>query len=217
MGPDILITILLFLPGFLLGIVFHEAAHAWMANRLGDPTAKMLGRLTLNPVRHIDPVGTILLPLMLLFFSRGSMMFGYARPVPVTAENFKNRRLDPLWVSLAGPAANLAVAVLFIGCGWAFRQLGWLDNPGLRQVLMAGLNINVILATFNLIPLPPLDGSEILTALLPGPWAYRYQRLAPYSFVILTALFFTGMLQYLMIPISLLVRVLLAPFGNPFV
>jgi Zn-dependent protease len=210
------LNILLFIPGFLLGIVFHEAAHAWMANKLGDPTARMLGRLSLNPMKHIDPMGTVLMPLMLLFFSGGRMVFGYARPTPITGENFKNPRLDHLWVALAGPGANVLVAILLILAGWGGRYMGWLDNSGLRRVLEAGLNINIMLAAFNLIPLPPLDGSEILTAVLPGPWAYRYQRLAPYSFLILTGLFFTGLFRVFMVPISMFIQLLLAPFGNPF-
>ncbi len=216
MNQDLVVSLLLAIPGFLLAIVCHETAHAWMANRLGDPTARMLGRLSLNPMRHIDPWGTVILPLMLLVFSQGSMIFGYARPVPITSQNFRNPRRDGLLVALAGPVANVLVAILILLAAWAGQALGLLADAGTRRVLEAGLNINLVLAAFNLLPIPPLDGSEVLTALLPGPWAYAYQRLAPYGFLILMGLYLTGLLQFFMIPIYVLLQLLLAPFGNPF-
>lgn len=216
MGLDVMVQILIFMPGFLLGIVVHEFSHAWMANRLGDPTARMLGRISLNPLRHLELWGTVLLPLFLLVVSHGSMVFGYAKPVLVTRENFRFPRRDSLLVSLAGPGANLLLAVCLILAAWGARQSGWLENPGLRQVLAAALSINVMLAAFNLLPLPPLDGAEIITALLPGRWAYAYSRLTPYSFLILMLLFATGTLRFLMGPISLLIQILLSPLGNPF-
>jgi Zn-dependent protease len=217
MGSQLLLQIVIFIPGLLLGIVLHEVAHGWVANRLGDPTARMLGRLSLNPMRHLDLWGTIILPLFLIVMSRGTMVFGYAKPVPVTTSNLRNPKRDLLLVSLAGPTANLLAAMAILILGWLLRYMGVMDNTGLRNVLYAALNINVILAAFNLLPLPPLDGAEILMVLLPGPWAYQYQRMAPYSFLILMGLFITGLLGVVMIPISLLIRILLAPFGNPFV
>ncbi|MBN1594537.1 site-2 protease family protein [candidate division FCPU426 bacterium] len=216
-GSQIILQVLIFLPGLLLGIVIHEVAHGWMANRLGDPTARMLGRLSLNPLRHLDWWGTVMLPIFLIVMSRGSMVFGYAKPVPVTSSNFRRPKRDMLLVSLAGPAANLLAAIAILLAGWFLRSAGLMDNPGVRNVLYAALHINIILAAFNLIPLPPLDGAEILTVLLPGPWAYQYQRIAPYSFLILMVLFMTGLLGIIMVPITLLIRILLAPFGNPFV
>jgi Zn-dependent protease len=215
-NPELLTSILLAVPGFLLAIVCHEAAHAWVANKLGDPTARMLGRISLNPMRHIDPWGTILLPLLLLFSSQGSMIFGYARPVPITYQNFRSPKRDGVLVSLAGPGANILLAIVILCAAWLGRLAGILYNPGLLQVLKAALNINLILAAFNLIPLPPLDGSELLAALLPGPWAYRYQRLAPYGFLILMGLWFTGLLQDIMDPIYRLLWLILAPLGYPF-
>lgn len=216
MSPELLTSILLAIPGFLLAIVCHEAAHAWVASRLGDPTARMLGRVSLNPMRHLDPWGTVILPLLLLVLSRGTMVFGYARPVPVTSQNFRFPKRDGVLVSLAGPAANILLAILLVGVAWLGRLAGWLDNPGFLQVLKAGVSVNLILAAFNLLPIPPLDGSELVTALLPGPWAYRYQRLAPYGFLILMGLFMTGLMQYIMVPVYLLLQLILIPFGNPF-
>jgi Zn-dependent protease len=218
-GPvstELILAILWSIPGFLLAIVCHEAAHAWAANLLGDPTGRMLGRLSLNPSKHVDPWGTVLLPLMLIVFSQGSMMFGYARPVPVTIGNFKHPRRDSALVSLAGPAANVLLAIMFILAAWGGQALGLLGNLGVRRVLEAGVNINLILAAFNLLPIPPLDGSELVAALLPGPLAYRYQRLAPYGFMILMGLYFFGWLQKFMEPIFFLFRLLMIPLGNPF-
>jgi Zn-dependent protease len=215
-NQDLLLSLLLAIPGFLLAIVCHETAHAWVADRLGDPTARMLGRVSLNPLRHIDLWGTILLPLMLLVFSQGSMIFGYARPVPITTQNFRHPRRDGVLVALAGPAGNVLVAVVIVLVAWAGKALDLLSNPGTRRVLEAGLNINLILAAFNLLPIPPLDGSEVVAALLPGRWSYNYQRLAPYGFLILMGLYLSGMLRLLMIPIYVLLQLLLAPFGNPF-
>jgi Zn-dependent protease len=215
-GSDLIMNIILAVPGFLLAIVCHEAAHAWVANTLGDPTGRMLGRVSLNPMKHLDPWGTVVLPLLLIVLSQGSMVFGYARPVPVTMENFKHPRRDSLLVSLAGPAANVLLAVLFILAAWAGRGAGLMDNPGLRRGLQAGMSINLILAAFNLLPIPPLDGSEVVTALLPGPWAYKYQRLAPMGFFILMGLYFTGLLKLFMVPIYFLLQLLLGPLGNPF-
>jgi Zn-dependent protease len=215
-SAELILAILWSIPGFLLAIVCHEAAHAWTANLLGDPTGRMLGRISLNPAKHVDPWGTVLLPLMLIVFSQGTMMFGYARPVPVTIQNFKHPRRDSALVSLAGPAANVLLAVVFILAAWGGRAAGLMDNPGVRRVLEAGMNINLILAAFNLLPIPPLDGSEWVASLLPGPLAYKYQRLAPFGFMILMALYFTGLLRIFMVPIYFALQLLLGPLGNPF-
>ena len=213
---DIIRTILVFIPGFLLGIVGHEVAHGWVANRLGDPTAKMLGRLSLNPMKHIDLWGTVLLPLSLLLFSKGQIMFGYAKPVPISGINFNHNRWGHLLVALAGPVANILIAILIILLAWLGQLSGLLGNYGMREVLRAALQINVMLAAFNLLPIPPLDGSEMVTTLLPGPWAYRFQQLAPFSFLILMLLYITGFLSFIMSPIYLLIQLILTPFGNPF-
>lgn len=186
----------------LFAITVHEVAHGWMALRLGDPTAKMMGRLTLNPLKHVDPVGTILVPGLMLFAS--PFIFGWARPVPVTWENLKRPKRDMALVAVAGPLANLAMAILWcvaIRLGIAFyEQLNW---AGIYLIYsgVAGLFINGILMVLNLLPLPPLDGGRIAYGLLPGPWAWRLGRLEPYGFVILLALLFTGLLGNLLSPV----------------
>ncbi|MEW6515280.1 MAG: site-2 protease family protein [candidate division FCPU426 bacterium] len=216
MPAEAIINILVVIPGLLLGIVFHEVAHGWMADRLGDQTARMVGRLSLNPLRHLDPWGTVLLPLFLLLLSKGSMVFGYAKPVPINLRNLRNLRRDVLLISLAGPAANLLTAIAVILLAWVARFSGWLENPGLREVAYAAMYINILLAAFNLLPLPPLDGAEIVASLLPEPWSRRFQQLAPYSFLIFMVLYFTGLLGVLLIPITQVIRILLIPLGNPF-
>jgi Zn-dependent protease len=196
----------------LLAITVHEVSHGWVASLLGDKTAFMLGRLTLNPLKHVDPVGTILIPGMLLLLQTG-FIFGYAKPVPVTWQNLRNPKRDMALVAVAGPAANLLMAI-----GWALllragQQLG---DSGLALTLMgvAGIFINTILMVLNLLPLPPLDGGRVLTGLLPGPWAYRLSRVEPYGFIILIALLFTGLLGLILWPLISIVITLLVPVSG---
>lgn len=187
----------------LFAITVHEVAHGWMARRLGDPTAMMLGRLTLNPIKHIDPIGTILLPLLLL--SLGGFVFGWAKPVPVTWENLKNPKRDMALVAVAGPASNLIMAIV-----WAIlaklamsldQSLMWLAQP-LAYMGFAGVIINVVLMVLNLLPIPPLDGGRVMTGILPGPWAYQLARMEPYGFFILIGLLATGVLSKLLGPVA---------------
>jgi Zn-dependent protease len=199
----------------LFAITLHEVAHGWMARRLGDPTAMMLGRLTVNPIKHIDPIGTVAVPLLLLLTS--GFVFGWAKPVPVTQENLRNPQRDMAWVAAAGPGANLVMALF-----WALvLKIGLVIAdaiPGFVQPLLLmsqyGIFINLVLMVLNLLPVPPLDGSRVVTAFLRGPWAYQYSRLESYGLIILLLLLVTGALGWIIRPpISLLERLIYSIFG----
>jgi Zn-dependent protease len=179
----------------LFAITVHEVAHGWVAKKLGDPTAMMLGRLTLNPLKHIDLIGTVAVPLALVLM--GGFIFGWAKPVPVTWANLKNPKRDMALVALAGPGANLVMAI-----GWALimklgfmlgNEFSWLAWP-LIYMGGAGIAINGILMLLNLLPIPPLDGGRVLAGLLPGPWAWKLSRIEPYGLMIIVGLMVTGML-----------------------
>jgi Zn-dependent protease len=196
----------------ILGITVHEVAHGWVARKLGDNTAFMLGRLTLNPLKHIDPMGTILIPAMLLLFQTG-FIFGYAKPVPINWKNLSHPKRDMALVAAAGPMANLLMAI-----GWALLlRLGMvLGDSGLSLVYMgvAGISINGILMVLNLLPLPPLDGGRVLTGLLPGPMAYKFSRIEPYGFFILIGLLVTGVLGTVLWPLISIFISTMAPVSG---
>lgn len=185
----------------LFAITVHEVAHGWVARRFGDPTAFMLGRLTLNPVKHIDPIGTLLVPGLLLMM--GGFIFGWAKPVPVAWENLRNPKRDMAIVAFAGPMANLLMAIM-----WALLmklglmlggQLDILSRP-LVYMGAAGISINVMLMVLNLLPLPPLDGGRVLAGFLPDRLAQAYNRIEPFGFFILLGLLISGALGYIMKP-----------------
>lgn len=185
----------------LFAITVHEVAHGWVAKQFGDRTAQMLGRLTLNPLKHIDPVGTILVPGILLLM--GGFVFGWAKPVPVNQRNLGNPKRDMAIVAVAGPVANLIMALfwaLIIRIGTLF--VGGEEAIGLPLIYMgsAGISINIFLMMLNLLPIPPLDGGRVLAGFLPGPLAYKLNRLEPYGFMILIALIYFGGLSLLLGP-----------------
>ena len=192
----------------LLAIVLHEYAHGWAASKLGDKTAKMLGRLTLNPLKHVDPVGTILIPGMLFLLSTG-FIFDYAKPVPITWKNLRHPKRDMAIVAAAGPIANFLMAF-----AWALLVRAGLvmGETGIALVYMgvAGIFINTVLMVLNLLPLPPLDGGRVMTSLLPGPLAYRFSRIEPYGFIILIVLLITGVLGKILLPVITLMMGALA-------
>jgi Zn-dependent protease len=202
--------ILLVAPGFLLAITVHEFAHGYVAYRFGDSTAKAQGRLTFNPISHLDPFGTLVLVL--------TRTIGWAKPVPVDPRNLRNPRADMLWISLAGPAANLVAATILAGAlhllafatgGKLSGQASYFILQPLILILYMGIHINVVLAVFNIIPVPPLDGSKILAGLLPREQAYQFEKLEPYGFLILMLLIFTNVITYVISPpINLIFRFL---------
>jgi Zn-dependent protease len=189
----------------LFAVIFHECAHGYIAEKLGDPTARLSGRITLNPIPHIDPFGTILLPILTLL-SPGNFFFGYAKPVPVTTTNLRRPRWDSIWVALAGPASNFLLAFL-AAVTLAFVRPGGDQSFStfIHPFLVTALVVNVVLGVFNLIPVPPLDGSWILMGLLPLNWAIRFAQLRPYGMLILIALMVTRLINVLMWPAGLLI------------
>ncbi|MFH0910799.1 MAG: site-2 protease family protein [Planctomycetota bacterium] len=199
---------------FLFSVIIHEVAHGVMAYRLGDDTAYLKGRITLDPIRHIDLFWTILLPLFFYFGSGGRFIFGGAKPVPVNPYRFRRMRRDMMWVAIAGPGSNILLAVIF---ALAFRLHIFFNNPNLLEgltftlaaVLANGVFINLILACFNLIPIPPLDGGRILTGLLPRELAYKADKIEPYGIYILIALIFLGVTQYAFLAADFIRRALM--------
>ena len=199
----------------LFAITVHEVAHGWVAKHLGDPTAMMLGRLTLNPLKHIDPVGTVLVPLILIFL--GGVIFGWAKPVPIAADNLHHPKRDMALVAAAGPIANLIMAFI-----WAVvMKVALLLPHGLANLALpltymggAGITINVLLMVLNLLPVPPLDGSRVVAGFLPDPLAWKYSRIEHYGLIILLLLMVTGILGKIMWPpVSIVQNAIYRIFG----
>lgn len=219
--------------GFILGVIqifvllfaitIHEASHGWAAYKLGDPTAYLQGRVTLNPIAHIDPFGTVLLPLILVAF--GAPAFGWAKPVMVNPYNLRNPKRDNLWISAAGPFSNIAVAFLCLvsliilksinsNVEYFIRDLlfgriaftpGFRPLEGLALILFYGILINTYLAIFNLIPIPPLDGSGVLMGFLSDEAVQKYEKIRPFGFIIILALIYLGLLSLIIKPILFII------------
>lgn len=186
----------------LFAISIHEAAHGWMANFFGDPTAKLQGRITLNPIAHIDLVGTIIFPLLLI--AMGAPVFGWAKPVMVNPYNLRNPKRDHMYIAAAGPGANIIASVVTIIIFIVLKRLNIISlmNPGIIALILFYLIIiNVFLAIFNLIPIPPLDGSGIIEGLLKGQALESYQKIKPFGFIILIVIIYAGFLDILARPI----------------
>ena len=194
METELIQTVLIYALPVLFAITLHEAAHGYAAQRLGDQTAAMMGRVTLNPFAHIDPVGTILMPLLLYFSTGGSFLFGYARPVPVRFDQLRHPKRDMVWVALAGPASNLLQALLWGALAHLLVGAG-LTERFFLEMCKAGMLTNVVMFAFNLFPLPPLDGGRILVGLLPWRQALAVSRIEPWGFFIVMALVITGVVS----------------------
>jgi Zn-dependent protease len=208
-------TVALYAIPVLFAITVHEAAHGYAARHFGDPTAAQLGRITLNPARHIDPVGTIAMPLLLYFATSGAFLFGYAKPVPVDFGRLRNPKRDMVWVALAGPGANLAQAIGWTVLLYVLVALG-VEERFFLQMCRAGVLVNLVMFAFNLFPLPPLDGGRILVGLLPWKQAVMVSRVEPWGFFIVMALVLTGVvgnlwLRPLMALTGGVIEVLLTP------
>ncbi len=197
-----ILQICLWAPPILIAIILHEVAHGFVANRLGDPTAAQRGRLTLNPIPHVDPVGTVALPLFLVALG-SPFVFGWAKPVPVNFLNLRNPKRDMVKVALAGPLTNVALALVSAALLHALMRAenGQLVTGPLALMSLYSLEINVVLAVFNMIPILPLDGGRVLTGLLPRPQAIAFSRLEPYGMLIVMALLFTGTLGRVVGPV----------------
>jgi len=191
---------------FIMAVVFHEFAHGFVANRCGDNTAKAAGRLTLNPLPHLDPIGTVLFPLINML-SGMNLLFGWARPVPIDPRLFKNYRSGLFWVAFAGPGMNFILAIVsslaFVAIRLWVPETFYYHEP-LASMALISVSLNYALGIFNLIPLPPLDGSKIIQSFLPHPLAMKYESLAQFSFFILMALLLTGAFAILSYPIRFL-------------
>ncbi len=187
-------TVALYALPVLFAITVHEAAHGYAARHFGDNTAYALGRITLNPLKHIDPMGTILMPLLLYFATSGAFLFGYAKPVPVRFGNLRNPKRDMIWVALAGPAANLVQALIWGALFYLLKALG-VEEAFFNEMCIAGFKVNVGLFVFNLFPLPPLDGGRIMVGLLPMRQALVFSRIEPYGFFVVIALIYMRILD----------------------
>jgi len=186
---------------FFFALVIHESAHAWMASRCGDNTARYAGRITLNPLPHIDPIGTIIFPFLLIL-SGSPFVIGWAKPVPINPYNFNNPRVDLARVGASGPISNIGLAIVSSFLVWIFN---YLPMEGLRNslllILLFSVLVNLLLAVFNLIPIPPLDGSQILSGLLPSHLAMRYEMIRPFGFIIIFFFLLTGLLWAIILPV----------------
>ncbi len=192
-----ILGILITFPFLLISVSVHEFFHGWVAYKLGDNTAKYSGRLTLNPLAHIDPIGTILLPLTLIIATGGRFVFGAAKPVPVNFNNLRNPKRDIIWVGAAGPVSNLLLAVILSFIWKTVMPF----TPIINFIFWTMISINVILGVFNLVPIPPLDGSRILMGLLPDKLAYKYAQIEPYGFFIVMALILLGLFNVIIEPL----------------
>ena len=197
----------------LFAITLHEAAHAYAAKYFGDSTAFNLGRMSLNPLKHIDPVGTLLIPIV-LFFAQSPFLFGYAKPVPIDFGKLRNPKRDMAWVALAGPGANFVMALMWLLFSFAMVAFQ-VSEPYFLKMARAGVETNLVIFAFNLFPIPPLDGGRVMASILPDRQAYQFGRLEPYGFFIVLALLYFQVLNFWVGPMMLLANGALNILATP--
>lgn len=211
---DIMQTIAVYALPVLFAITLHEAAHAYAAKYFGDSTAFLAGRMSMNPLKHIDLLGTIVIPIALYIATDGRFVFGYAKPVPVDFGNLRNPKKQMAWVALAGPASNFVMAF-----GWMIASLllgaGGVQEPFLWEMAKAGVLVNILMFSFNLVPIPPLDGGRIVTSMLPHKLAYQFARIEPYGFFIVLALIYFKILNFWVVPVAVLTETFLHLILSP--
>ncbi|MBJ7308628.1 site-2 protease family protein [Rugamonas sp. CCM 8940] len=211
---DIMQTIAVYALPVLFAITLHEAAHAYAAKYFGDSTAFLAGRMSMNPLKHIDLLGTIVIPVALYIATDGRFVFGYAKPVPVDFGNLRNPKKQMAWVALAGPASNFVMAF-----GWMIVSLllgaGGLQEPFFWEMAKAGVLVNILMFSFNLVPIPPLDGGRIVTSLLPHKLAYQFARIELYGFFIVLALIYFKILNFWVVPVAVLTETFLHLILSP--
>jgi Zn-dependent protease len=208
---DIIQTIAVYALPVLFAITLHEAAHAYAAKYFGDPTAYQAGRMSMNPIKHVDPLGTIVIPVLMYMFT--PFVFGYAKPVPIDFNRLRNPKRQMAWVALAGPAANFVMAL-----GWMILALFIHAFGGAEffaKMARAGIVVNILVFAFNLVPIPPLDGGRILTSILPDALAYKFARIEPYGFFIVLALLYFNILNFWVGPLMQLTNVVLSTLVFP--
>lgn len=210
---DLIQTFAVYALPILFAITLHEAAHAYAAKYFGDLTAYSQGRMSLNPIKHIDPIGTLLIPIV-LYFAGSPFLFGYAKPVPVDFGKLRKPKRDMAWVALAGPAANLLMALMWMGLV-LFLSAADAKEEFFMRMAQAGILTNLVIFAFNLFPVPPLDGGRVLTSMLPHKAAYRFAQLEPYGFFIVLGLAFLKLLNYWMVPVMTAANAVLLMLISP--
>jgi len=211
---EIIQTIAVYALPVIFAITLHEAAHAYAAKYFGDATAYMQGRMSMNPIKHIDPFGTLIIPVLLYVATSGAFLFGYAKPVPVEWGNLRKPKRDMAWVALAGPAANFVMAFLWMIFAIALAVMG-IHEPFFSGMARAGLLTNLVMFAFNLFPIPPLDGGRIMISLLPHRYAYKFAQIEPYGFFIVMGLVMLKVLYFWMMPVMAVANAALQLLVSP--
>lgn len=211
---EIIQTIAVYALPVIFAITLHEAAHAYAARYFGDSTAYLQGRMTLNPIKHIDPFGTLIIPAALYIATSGAFLFGYAKPVPIDFGNLRKPKRDMAWVALAGPGANFVMALMWMIFA-IILGVGNVDEPFFLRMAQAGVLSNLVMFALNLFPIPPLDGGRVLTSILPNRYAYKFAQIEPYGFFIVMGLVLLKVLYFWMVPVMTLAHTALRLIVSP--